>query len=114
MSNSSNKFSFNPITGLLDLISVFYPPNGTATLVGGAKTVASTDVTVNSEIFLTNNKKGGTLGDLYIDNVVAGISFDIVSTSGTDTSTIAWLLFEPQVATASYVGANAALTLIGP
>jgi len=68
---------------------------GAATLVAGTKTVANTSVTANSRIFLTNNASSGTPGFLYISARVAGTSFTITSSSNTDTSTIAYEIFEP-------------------
>jgi mannose/fructose/N-acetylgalactosamine-specific phosphotransferase system component IIC len=52
-------------------------------------------VTANSLIFLTVNTTGGTVGSPYVSARVASTSFTITSTSGTDTSTVAWMLFEP-------------------
>lgn len=68
---------------------------GVATLVAGAVTVANTSVTANSRIFLTVQALGGTQGMLAIANRVNGTSFDIVSSDVADTSTVAWILFEP-------------------
>lgn len=68
---------------------------GTATLVGGTVTVSTTAVTANSRIFVTTQTLGGTIGTPYVSARVAGTSFDITSSSGTDTSTVAWLIVEP-------------------
>lgn len=70
---------------------------GVATLVGGTVTVNNTSVTANTRIFLTVQTLGtvATPQAVHADAVVAGTSFDITSADGTDTSTIAWLLFEP-------------------
>lgn len=68
---------------------------GVATLVGGTVTVNTTKVTANSRIFLTTQTLGGTIGIQYISARVAGTSFTITSTSGTDTSVIAWHIVEP-------------------
>lgn len=68
---------------------------GTAVLVGGAATVANTAVTANSRIFLTSQADGGTPGFLRVSARVAGTSFTITSSSGTDTSTVAYEIFEP-------------------
>lgn len=70
---------------------------GTVALVAGTATVSTTAVTANSRIFLTS--QNGTLsnnGLCYVSARTAGTSFTIISTSGNlDTSTIAWLIFEP-------------------
>lgn len=68
---------------------------GTATLVAGTVTVSTTAVTANSRIFLTIQSNGGTVGAVYVSARSAGTSFTITSTSGSDTSTVAWLLVEP-------------------
>lgn len=68
---------------------------GRATLVAGTVTVADTNVTASSDIQLTSNADGGTPGWLRVSARVAGASFTITSSSGTDTSSVAWLLIEP-------------------
>ncbi len=68
---------------------------GTATLVGGTATVSTTKVTANSRIFLTTNTAAGTVGTPYVSARSAGTSFTITSTSGSDTSTVAWIIIEP-------------------
>jgi hypothetical protein len=68
---------------------------GTAVLVAGTVTVANTAVTANSRILLTSNLDGGAPGFVRVSARVAGTSFTITSSSGTDTSTIAYEIFEP-------------------
>lgn len=68
---------------------------GTATLVAGAATVSNTSVTANSRIFLTSQADGGTPGWLRVSARSAGTSFTITSSSGSDTSTVAYQIFEP-------------------
>jgi hypothetical protein len=68
---------------------------GVATLTAGAATVANTTVTANTRIFLTSQVDGGTPGFLRVSTRTAGTSFTITSSSGTDTSQVAWLLVEP-------------------
>lgn len=70
---------------------------GVATLVGGTVTVSTTSVTANSRILLTTNTVGGTAGFLVVSARVAGTSFTILSSSGTDTSVVAYQIFEPSV-----------------
>jgi len=67
---------------------------GTAVLAAGTVTVANTSVTANSQIFLTSQVNGGTPGFLRIGAKTAGTSFVITSSSGTDTSTVAWIIVE--------------------
>jgi hypothetical protein len=68
---------------------------GTAVLVAGAKVVSNTAVTANSRILLTSQVDGGTPGWLRVSARTAGTSFTITSSSGTDTSTVAYQIFEP-------------------
>lgn len=68
---------------------------GVATLVGGTVTVNTTAVTANSRIYLTSQADGGTVGFQRISARVAATSFTITSSSGTDTSTVAWMIVEP-------------------
>lgn len=67
----------------------------TAAMTAGTITVNTTKVTANSRIFLTAQNTGGTAGSLRISARTPGTSFTITSTSGTDTSTVAWWLVEP-------------------
>jgi len=69
--------------------------SGVATLVAGAATVNTTEVTANSRIQLTSQADGGAPGFLRVSARVAGTSFTITSSSGTDTSTVAWFMVEP-------------------
>lgn len=70
---------------------------GTATLVAGTVVVSNTSVTANSRIFLTTQSVGGTAGFLVVSARTAGTSFTILSSSGTDTSVVAYQIFEPSV-----------------
>jgi hypothetical protein len=67
---------------------------GTATLVGGTIAVANTSVTANTRIFISRSTTGGTEGHLSTTQI-ASTSFTVNSSSGTDTSTVNWLLIEP-------------------
>ncbi|MFH0938879.1 MAG: hypothetical protein V1899_06325 [Planctomycetota bacterium] len=70
---------------------------GTATLnAGESVTVSNTVVTANSRIFVTiQDHSSGTPGAVYISARIAATSFTITSTSGTGTSTVAWMIVEP-------------------
>lgn len=68
---------------------------GASVLVGGTVTVSNTSVTANSRILLTSNVDGGTPGFLRVSARTVGADFTITSSSGTDTSTVAWQIFEP-------------------
>lgn len=87
-------------TGTLSLAGVKFVEGsnarmGTATLTAGAATVSNTSVTANSRIFLTSQADGGTPGWLRVSARTASTSFTITSSSGTDTSTVAWIIYEP-------------------
>lgn len=68
---------------------------GTATLSSGTATVSNTSVTATSRIFLTSQADGGTPGSLRVSARSAGTNFTITSSSGSDTSTVAYVIFEP-------------------
>jgi len=68
---------------------------GTAVLVRGTVTMADTAATASSRIFLTSQADGGTPGFLRVSARTAGTSFTITSSSGTDTSIVAYEIFEP-------------------
>ena len=57
--------------------------------------VATTYVAAGDLIFLTDQTAGGTLGDIELGGIRAGSGFTILSTSITDTSTVAWLIVRP-------------------
>ncbi len=69
--------------------------SGTATLVGGTVVVSDTATTASSNIQLTCQTPGGTPGFLRVSARTAGTSFTILSSSGTDTSTVGYVVFEP-------------------
>lgn len=68
---------------------------GVATLTAGTVTVANTSVTATSRIFLTAQSDGGTVGFQRVSARAAGTSFTITSSSGADTSVVAWMIIEP-------------------
>jgi hypothetical protein len=63
---------------------------GTAVLVGGTVVVSNSQIEAASQIHVTTQTPGGTPGWLHISTRTAGTSFTILSSSGTDTSTVAW------------------------
>jgi hypothetical protein len=70
---------------------------GVATLIAGTVTVLNTSVTASSRIFLAAQSLGTivTPAALAVTGRVAGTSFMITSSAGTDTSVIAYEIFEP-------------------
>jgi hypothetical protein len=68
---------------------------GTANLAAGTATVNNALVTANSRIFLTSQVDGGTPGFLRVSARTAGTSFTITSSDAADTSTVAWIIFDP-------------------
>lgn len=68
---------------------------GTVVMNGNTPVVvANTSVTANSLIYLTTQITGGTVGAECVSAKVAGTSFSVVSTSSTDTSTVAYMIVE--------------------
>ena len=63
---------------------------GQADLTGGTVTISTAEVIAADNISLTRVVSAGTPGHLSIGTIVAGTSFVINSSSGTDTSTIFW------------------------
>lgn len=61
-----------------------------AAMVAGTTTINTTAVTAASVIILTYATAAGTQGFLRVGVITAGTSFTIVSSSGTDTSTVNW------------------------
>lgn len=68
---------------------------GVATLAAGTVTVNNANITANSRIFLTSQADGGTPGFLRVTARSVGATFTITSSSATDTSTVAYEIFEP-------------------
>lgn len=74
------------------------PKRGKATLSGsGTATVTEATVTANSLIFLTNIKLGTVAAPkaVAVTTITPSTSFVITSADATDTSDIAWILYEP-------------------
>lgn len=65
---------------------------GSVTLVGGSATVASVSIAADTYVFLSIKTPGGTVGHHYVSSVVPGVSFNITSSSGADTSTINYFM----------------------
>jgi hypothetical protein len=65
---------------------------GKATLAAGSAIVSNTFVTTSSVIQLTCQVAGGTQGFLSIGTIVPGVSFQILSSSGSDVSVIGWTI----------------------
>ncbi len=61
---------------------------GQVDLVGGIATVTSTFARSTSRIFLTRAGAVGTLGQLYVGTIIHGVSFEIRSSSSTDSSPV--------------------------
>lgn len=61
-------------------------------MVAGTTTVTTSAVTASSVIITSRATLGGTPGHLSVGTITAGTSFVINSSSGTDTSTVAWMI----------------------
>lgn len=87
---------FRWLNSLRDFVGVrIANASGTVTLVGGTATVNSKLTPASGGIFLTSQVDGGTPGFVRVSSRVAGTSFTITSSSGTDTSTIGYLIVPP-------------------
>lgn len=64
-----------------------------AVLVGGTVTVATTAIATGDIILLSRTASGGTTGNISY-TISNGVSFTLTSTSGSDTSTFAWVLIK--------------------
>lgn len=67
---------------------------GVATLAAGTVTVSTNKVKSTSRVFTSRQAASGTLGHLSISNIVDGVSFDIDSSSATETSDIVWMIID--------------------
>lgn len=85
------------VSGALSMTEGSNKRMGTATLVTGAKVVATTAVTANSRIFLTVQSLGTVSAPkaIAVTARTAATSFTITSADATDTSVVAWLIVEP-------------------
>lgn len=70
------------------------PRSGTATLVGGTVTVTDAAITANTIITVQRVTAGGTIGDITVTRT-AGTSFTLTSADVADTSTVSYLIYEP-------------------
>jgi len=86
----TNMWVVNNSEGAWTLVA---PRTGNATLIGGTLTVANATVTANTAVIFSRKTAGGTIGDLTY-TTIAGTSFTLTSSSGTDTSTVSWNLVE--------------------
>lgn len=68
---------------------------GSSVLAAGSVVVSTTAVTATSRIYVTSQVDGGTPGFLRVSARTAATSFTITSSSGSDTSTVAWFIVEP-------------------
>ncbi|MFD3714257.1 glycosyl hydrolase family 28-related protein [Streptomyces sp. NPDC058677] len=67
---------------------------GVATLAAGTVTVPNTSITANTRVVPIRQTLGGAPGHLSVTKN-AGVGFTINSSSGTETSTVLYVLFEP-------------------
>ena len=65
---------------------------GGGSLTAGSVVIATTAVTANSKIYLTFTGFSGSTGFLRVGTIVAGTSFQVVSSNGGDTGSFSWLV----------------------
>lgn len=63
---------------------------GTVTLAGGTGTVNTSEILAGDVVRVSRTLAGGTLGHLSVGTITPGTSFVINSSSGGETSTVAW------------------------
>lgn len=63
---------------------------GNATLVGGTVSVSLASVGDATVVLVSRLTPGGTLGQLSVPAITVGSGFTITSSSGTETSSVAW------------------------
>lgn len=84
---------FKHIKDLEGQLSSSTPKRGSVVLSAGAATVALPAVTAASQILLGMVTPGGTVGAPFVAAKTPGVGFTINSTSGTDTSTVAYAVY---------------------
>jgi hypothetical protein len=84
---------YQHIKALEGQLSASTPKRGSVVLVAGAATVALPAVTAGSQILLGMVTPGGTVGAPFVFTKTAGVGFVVHSTSGTDTSTVAYVVY---------------------
>jgi hypothetical protein len=65
---------------------------GKVTLASGSAVVTNAIVDSTFLIYLTIQSPSGTVGSVYVSSVTANTTFNILSTSNADNSTVAWLM----------------------
>lgn len=94
VAQATNGFTV-PLGKALKVISGANAKAGTGTLVAGTATIATTAVTANSLVFLTDTTNSiVNLGALTVSAISAGVSFTVKSSNVADTSTFNWLIIE--------------------
>lgn len=92
----------NKLNGTLTAYGVMpiYPkvqvPTGTVTLTNGQATVYTTALDANSIVFATIQNPSGTFGGISVTNKINATSFELRSSSATDTSVVGWWIVEHQ------------------
>lgn len=92
--NAANSLRLGSAGGGIAITEGANARQGVATLVAGTVTVANTSMAATDRIMLTRATTGGTVGHLSY-TITAATSFTINSTSGTETSTVNWVIFRP-------------------
>lgn len=91
--NAANSLRLGAVGGGIAIAEGTNGRMGEATLVAGTVTVANTSVTATTRVAAFRQEPGGTLGELSVTKD-PGVGFTIDSDSATETSDVAWVLFE--------------------
>lgn len=79
-------------TGTIPAFSTATSTIGTATLLGGTATIATTAVTAQSTIFLTNTTVGANTAPIAVTAQTPNVSFVVTSFNVADTNTFNWMI----------------------
>lgn len=85
----------NMTAGALKVVEGANKTMGVATLSSGAVTVSTTAASATMRVIHSRQTAGTLPGHISVANIIAGTSFDLVSTAVTDDAIIAWLIVEP-------------------
>jgi len=69
--------------------------HGRVTLTAGIGTVSINPISTGDRFYITTVSPNGTVGFCVVSNIVSNTSFQVVSSSATDTSNVDWMVISP-------------------